>query len=1022
MRRRRLIAAGLALLVPVGAGVAHASHPRGQARAIRAALLKPRHVGGDPRGDLGAVIRRTRFGVPHITAKSYEAAAYGQAYAFAEDNLCTLADTIVTVNGERSRYFGADGSWVFSGNGLRFNNLDSDFVYGRINQEKKVEALLAKKPPQGPLPELRQATRGFVRGYNAYLKDVGGAKGVPDARCRGKDWVRPITEMDLYRRYFQLGSLASAGVVIDALANAKPVGATAASTSTKDRRRMVAQLAQRRQGADLGSNAYGFGGDATDNGKGLVLGNPHFPWSGSERFYQSHVTVPGKLDVSGGTLYGVPAVLIGHTKGLAWSHTVATAWRFTPFEEKLVPGDPHSYLYDGQPRKMKATTVTVKVRTAGGLENRSRTLYETVHGPMFDSLQGLPLFPWTATSGYSLGDVNDQNFRYLNHFLDTDRAQSVRQYDAVERRYQGIPWVNSIAADSTGEAYYTMNGAIPNLPDARVQACQTALGSVSFTGLGLPVVDGSRSSCNWEQGTAPGAADEGLLPSSRIPTLFRRDYVHNGNDSHWLTNASHPLEGYDRIVGIERAERTLRTRIGLIMVRDRLAGRDGLPGNRFTLQNLKWIALGDRQYLGELWRDPIVRICRANPTIDGVDVSGACDVLARWNLRDDLDAPGALLFRRFAARAHPAAVNLPSGTEGSTEIGARAFANPFDPNHPVDTPNGLADTPPVRSALAGAVRDLQGAGLPLDAPLRTVQLDKPTGIAVPGGPGDLGVFNVMTAKWNGKGQDTVQHGSSFIQATQFVKGGCGVRSSTFLTYGESENLASPHRSDYTRAFSQKHWNDMPFCAGEVLRSHTLDVSYVGNACTPRGGLRSASVARASRGVRISFRRVRRARVSVQLLRVTHKGLRRVRRYRRSKPFTIRRPRSGTYVARLRIRTASGAVDQRDRPFRVRGRGVRRLRAFSRDPSCAMLERFGLASPVVGRSARLRYRLDRTAHVTVRVLRGRRSVRRYRLGLRPGEHTGTVVLRRLRRGAGRVRIEARSVGGRRVRATLSFRSR
>ena len=27
---------------------------------------------------------------------------------------------------------------------------------------------------------------------------------------------------------------------------------------------------------------------------------------------------------------------------------------------------------------------------------------------------------------------------------------------------------------------------------------------------------------------------------------------------------------------------------------------------------VKWIALGDRQYLGELWRDPIVRICRAN--------------------------------------------------------------------------------------------------------------------------------------------------------------------------------------------------------------------------------------------------------------------------------------------------------------------------------------------------------------------------------------------------------------------------
>ena len=95
---------------------------------------------------------------------------------------------------------------------------------------------------------------------------------------------------------------------------------------------MVRELGRRKTDLGVGSNAWGLGGDATDNGKGAVMGNPHFPWAGSERFYQSHVTVPGQLDVSGGTLYGVPAVLIGHTKGLAWSHTVATAWRLTPFE------------------------------------------------------------------------------------------------------------------------------------------------------------------------------------------------------------------------------------------------------------------------------------------------------------------------------------------------------------------------------------------------------------------------------------------------------------------------------------------------------------------------------------------------------------------------------------------------------------------------------------------------------------------------------------------------------------------
>ncbi len=130
-----------------------------------------------PPADVGAVIRRTRYGVPHITARDYESAAYGQAYAFAEDNLCTLAETVVTIAGERSRYFGPDKSWVFSGNSATYNNLDSDFFYGRINKDRTVEKLIAKRPPQGPLPEIKQATRGFVRGYNAYLRDVGRGQG-----------------------------------------------------------------------------------------------------------------------------------------------------------------------------------------------------------------------------------------------------------------------------------------------------------------------------------------------------------------------------------------------------------------------------------------------------------------------------------------------------------------------------------------------------------------------------------------------------------------------------------------------------------------------------------------------------------------------------------------------------------------------------------------------------------------------------------------------------------------------------
>src|SRR5262245_15062326 len=55
-----------------------------------------------------AEIRRTSFGIPHVVASDEAGLGYGLAYAYAQDNVCMFAEMMVTVNGERSRYFGPD--------------------------------------------------------------------------------------------------------------------------------------------------------------------------------------------------------------------------------------------------------------------------------------------------------------------------------------------------------------------------------------------------------------------------------------------------------------------------------------------------------------------------------------------------------------------------------------------------------------------------------------------------------------------------------------------------------------------------------------------------------------------------------------------------------------------------------------------------------------------------------------------------------------------------------------------------
>jgi acyl-homoserine-lactone acylase len=528
------------------------------------------------------------------------------------------------------------------------------------------------------------------------------------------------------------------------------------------------------------------------------------------------------VNVSGGSLFGVPVILIGHTDNLAWSHTVSTAFRFTPFELKLVPGSPTTYMYDGEQRQMTTDDVSVTVKNAdGSLSERNRTLYSSHHGPVLTSLLGLPIFPWTPATAWSMGDANKGNFRYLNHFFETNLAQSVQEYREILERNQGIPWVNSIAADSNGDAFYADISVVPHVTNEKAAVCNTELGRGTYEALGLPVLDGSLSACEW--GSDPDAVEPGIFGPGNLPKLFRSDYVTNSNDSYWLSNPDQPLEGYARIIGDERTPRTLRTRLGLRIVQQRLDGSDGLSGRLFTRQQLQDAVFNNRQMAGELWRDQLVSLCESAPggyllgSSGPVDVSAACPVLAGWDLHDDLGSNGAILFRRFATRA----LASPGGLPISPPLGdLTVFSTPFDVNDPVNTPSGLQTaSPKVQQSLADAVSDLRNAGIPLDAPLRGYQYERRGDERIPihGGPGDPnGDFNAINVNWSGNpaepGYPNVPHGSSFVMVTSFTSGCPDDRS--ILTYSQSENPNSPYYADQTRMFSNKEWVDPVSCSGE----------------------------------------------------------------------------------------------------------------------------------------------------------------------------------------------------------------
>ncbi len=814
----------------LGAGVLAAAAVSGLGHASRAEATPTASAAGHASGAEAAParsaagrayrveIRRTSYGIPHVTAQDYASLAYGVAYAYAQDNVCILADRVLQVNGERSRYFGP-GSPTLVGPGSVVPSIDSDFFYKSYFDGDAIAASYAAGSR-----EVQDLAAGYAAGYDRYLRDTG-VDALPEA-CRGAPWVRPITERDVYLLWANIAGLATAQNFASGIAAARPpsAGATLPPRGAFDA--ALARSLARAEERPIGSNALALGRDVTENGTGMLLGNPHFPWMGTNRFYEVHVTIPGRLDAMGVALGTFPVVSIGFNRSLAWSHTISTGSRATFRELALAAGDPTAYVVDGVVERMTSRPIPVDVRQPDGtVRTETRTLYASRYGPIV-VFPDLGMF-WGPTQAYAYEDANLPNNRLIEQWLRIDLAGDVGELQAALESVLGVPWVNTIAADADGNAFYADISVKADVSAEKLADCtQSPLARIAWAVAGLPVLDGSRTSCDWS--VDPTLRQPGIMPPSGLPSLVRSDYVANGNNSHWLANPLEPLTGFSPIVGSEGTDIGLRARLGLVQVADRLAGRDGFSGTRYTLPVLQGISagtpeqpqLGFRNLAAEMTVDAIVGLCSSSPTVampDGavVDLSQACAVLAAWDRRDAFESVGAHVFKELwtSVRSLPA-----------------LWAVPFDPADPVHTPRELdvansATATGVRQALGAAVLKLRAAGVPLTARWGELQFQPVNGRPVPvaGGDGEEGVYTVVSGSPLGPaGYAPIVSGTSYIQTVTFDR--LGPIAEAVLLYGQSTDPASPYYFDQLeKLWARRAWYRLPFSEKDIARDPNLSV-------------------------------------------------------------------------------------------------------------------------------------------------------------------------------------------------------
>lgn len=218
-----------------------------------------------------------------------------------------------------------------------------------------------------------------------------------------------------------------------------------------------------------GSNQWVVAGELTEDGAPLLASDPHLALGAPSTFYPIHLRA-GALDAVGNSFAGVPSVVVGHNRHIAWGATVDPFDVTDVFQERLVP-DPSSpsglsTVYLGALEHVVPIPEAYRVNLVG-----DAVLDDVVPVPPSDSLPAATLVvprrdgplikvDLNAGVGLSVQYAGSGGTREIETFLGFDRAEGLADFVEALRRFDAGSQ-NFCYADDRGNIAYFTNSAVP---------------------------------------------------------------------------------------------------------------------------------------------------------------------------------------------------------------------------------------------------------------------------------------------------------------------------------------------------------------------------------------------------------------------------------------------------------------------------------------------------------------------------------------------------------------------------------
>ncbi len=409
-------------------------------------------------------IVRDAYGIPHIYARSVADAHFALGYVHAQDRLWQMEMNRRIASGRLAEILGSAA-------------LDTDRFMRTLGIRRAAEANLAA---------LDRATRmlleAYAAGVNAFLA-LGPVLPVEFwiAAVRPEPWTAADSVAWVKTMAWDLGANWRSEVLRMHLAKALPLArihqflpphsgepppeiADLKSLYGAMERGAVelagdlvrlAGLAPGAPQAALGSNNWAVAGSRSASGKPLLANDPHLGLSAPSVWYLAHLSAPD-LEVIGATLPGVPAVVVGRNRHIAWGFTNTGADVQDLYLEKLDASG--RYLAPDGPRPFQVLEETIPVR--GGAPERLRVRISR-HGPVISDV----LRPAAANAprGYVMAlawTALAEDDLTMQAALKLARAHDWASFLAAARDFHAPPQ-NMLYADVEGNIGFVAAGRVP---------------------------------------------------------------------------------------------------------------------------------------------------------------------------------------------------------------------------------------------------------------------------------------------------------------------------------------------------------------------------------------------------------------------------------------------------------------------------------------------------------------------------------------------------------------------------------